>query len=94
MDNFNFDEWAELYRTDPEAYERRRSEYLNEYIMNAPVENRNDLRMLQLEVDTIRNMYPPDEALKIIMEMLVERLKTLKTTLTQARQYLEDLDED
>jgi hypothetical protein len=31
---FNFDEWAELYKKDPELFEKKRQEFLKEYIAN------------------------------------------------------------
>jgi hypothetical protein len=94
MDKFNFDEWSRLYETDPAEFERRRTEYLNASIMAAPIQNRAAMRMIQLECDTIRKMYPPMEALVKITELLVEKLKHLRANLTELREMVEDSNED
>lgn len=94
MDKFSFDEWAELYATDPAEYERRRAEYLNETILAAPVEQRAAMRMIQLECDTIRSMYPPLEATRRIAELMISKLKDLRARLTELREMVEDSNED
>lgn len=94
MDNFSFDHWSTLYETNPNEYERRRAEYLNQTIMNAPVGIRNTMRMIQLECDTIRAMYPPLEATVKITELMVAKLKDLRANLTQLREMVEDSNED
>lgn len=94
MDNFSFDHWSTLYATNPDEYERRRAEYLNQTIMNAPVSIRNTMRMIQLECDTIRAMYPPLEATVKITELMVAKLKDLRANLTQLREMVEDSNED
>jgi len=90
MDKFSFDFWSNLYETDPAEYERQRSAYLNQHILNAPVSQRNQLRMIQLECDTIRSMYSPMEATAKIAELMVEKLKELKANLTELREIVED----
>jgi hypothetical protein len=52
------------------------------------------MRMIQLECDTIRKMYPPMEALVKITELLVEKLKHLRANLTELREMVEDSNED
>lgn len=94
MNNFSFDYWANLYQTDPEEFERQRAELLNQHIMNAPVELRNTMRMVQLECDTIRLMYPPMEATIKIAELMVEKLKVMRAKLTELREIIEDSNED
>ena len=94
MDKFSFDEWSTLYSTNPAEYERRRAELLNANIMTAPVEHRNAMRMIQLECDTIRAMYPPLEATVKIAELMVAKLKDLRANLTQLREMVEDSNED
>lgn len=94
MDKFNFDEWAKLYENNPDEYERRRAEYLKQSILNAPVEYRNHLRIIQLECDTIRSMYSPLEATIKISELMVKKLKDLRTNLTELREIIEDSNED
>ena len=91
----DFDAWSKLYREDPVEYERRRAEMLNETIMKAPVEHRNMLRMIKLEVDTIRQMYPdPVEATIRISEAMVAKMKHMKAELTRLREILEDSNDD
>jgi len=90
MDKFSFDEWMQLYKTNPAEYERRRADVLNESIMKAPVEHRNAMRMIQLECDTIRSMYPPMEATIKIAELMVAKLKDLRANLTELREMIED----
>ena len=41
---FNFDEWKKLYEEDPEEFERRRAEVLEETIQQAPEEQQQRLR--------------------------------------------------
>jgi hypothetical protein len=90
MDKFDFDKWSKLYENDPDEYERQRAIYLNDRIMEAPVHRRDQLRLIQLECDTIREMYPPLEATVKIAELMVEKLKDLKTTITELREMIED----
>jgi hypothetical protein len=37
MQAFNFDDWADLYQTDPAAFEKRRQEVLEAMISAAPI---------------------------------------------------------
>jgi hypothetical protein len=90
MDKFSFDYWSSLYDTNPAEYERQRTEYLNQHIMNAPVEYRNAMRLVQLECDTIRQLYSPMEATVKIAELMAEKLKNLKANLTELREIVED----
>lgn len=94
MNKFNFDEWSNLYQTDPVEYERRRTELLNQTILTAPVECRNHLRMIQLEVDTIRNIYSPEESAFIIAEMMLSKLKEMRVKMTELREIIEDSNEN
>jgi hypothetical protein len=94
MDKFNFDYWKDLYESNPAEYERQRTEFLNQKIMDAPVAYRNSMRMIQLECDTIRAMYPPMEATIKIAELMVVKLKDLRAHLTELREIVEDINED
>jgi hypothetical protein len=91
MDDFSFDEWAKLYETDPVEFERRRKDLLEQQILKAPIENRNGLRLLQMECDAIRNTHGPMESAAIITTMASEKLKELKAPLTQLRSACEDI---
>ncbi len=91
MYKFDFDEWAKLYETDPEAFERKRKEVLEAEIMKAPVENRAMLRILQLECDAAHKTMDPMEATVAISEMMIHKLNQLKAPLTALREIAEDI---
>ena len=92
MTEFNFDEWAELYKSDPEEFENKRRELLEAEIMKAPIEHRNDLRVIQLECDIVSLTNTPLNATIKLSEMMVERLNRLKAPLTRLREIAEDID--
>jgi len=94
MTDFNFDEWAELYKNDPIEFERRRKEVIEAEILKSSIENRAMLRTLQTQCDAIRSVLNPIDATIEISKMAVKRLGELKTPLTQLRQICEDLYED
>ena len=49
---FNFDEWAKLFKEDPEEFERRRQEEIDKAISSVqPVEMQHRLRQLQWTID-------------------------------------------
>lgn len=50
----DFDTWANLARTDPEAFESLRQAAIEQCIANAPAENRDRLRRLQWRIDQER----------------------------------------
>jgi hypothetical protein len=50
----DFDAWATLASTDPEAFERLRSRVINRAIQRAPARRRQRLRQLQWQLDQIR----------------------------------------
>jgi hypothetical protein len=55
--NFNlaeFDRWAKLAVTDPDAFEDRRSRLIEDFISSAPPERQPRLRGLQWRIDQIR----------------------------------------
>lgn len=91
MSDFDFDEWAKLYETDPEAFERKRKELLEQTIMKAPVENRAMLRIIQMECDSIHQTMDPMEATVAISEMMIKKLNQLKAPLTALREIAEDI---
>jgi hypothetical protein len=53
--SFNFDDWARLAKSDPEAFERKRRETLEAVIDNAPAAMQTRLRGLQWRVDMERS---------------------------------------
>lgn len=57
MSDFNFDEWLQLAKTDPEAFEKRRQQAIDELIATAPVKHQQRLQGLQWRVDMERRKY-------------------------------------
>ncbi len=51
---FDFDHWATLAKTDPEGFERKRSEVIQSHIDNSPEHLRQRLKGLQWQVDSVR----------------------------------------
>lgn len=49
-----FDDWAELARTDPKAFEARRRAVIDDFIASTPERNRQHLRCLQWRIDMER----------------------------------------
>jgi hypothetical protein len=86
----NFDHWRHLYETDPAEYERQRTEYLNQAILAAPIKYRHSMRIMQLECDTIRLMYPPLEATVKMVELMTKKLNDISVSLTELREIIED----
>ena len=53
---FDFDAWAELARSNPQAFELERKLLLERAIMRAPADKHQRLRCLQWKLDQIRNL--------------------------------------
>ena len=51
---FDFNAWSELAARDPEAFERRRSEVIEDFIRRAPEDRQERLRRLQWRIDRTR----------------------------------------
>jgi hypothetical protein len=88
MTDFNFDEWVELFKTDPASFERRRAELLASVLTNAPIECRNSLRIIQMECDVIRAMHEPLVAAQLMSDMMIARLETLGKQLIRLQDTL------
>lgn len=54
--DFNFKEWAELAKTDPERFEARRNRVIKETIRRFPDDRHEMLHRLQWRVDRIREL--------------------------------------
>lgn len=54
MQPFDFDEWAALAKTDPEAFAQRRAAAVEDLIASAPLERQHRLRCLQWCIDMER----------------------------------------
>jgi hypothetical protein len=58
---FNFDEWAQLYKTDRAEFERRRKAVIAETIAQAPADKQPKLLQLQWKLDAIHQTTTPIE---------------------------------
>lgn len=56
---FDFDEWALLYKTDRDEFERRRKAIIAETIAQAPAEKQHQLLQLQWKLDAIHTTNTP-----------------------------------
>jgi len=76
--NFDFDEWLELSRRDPESFEVRRLQSIEELINSAPEERQHRLRCLQWKIDRVRDkMATPMAACVAISDMMWDSLDKL-----------------
>lgn len=78
MGNFDFDEWANLYKTDPVEFEHRRKNLLESLILTAPVSCRNKLRLLQMECDSYHDTLSPIDATVAITKLMLGRANELQ----------------
>jgi hypothetical protein len=51
----DFDQWAELAKSDPEAFEAKRAEVIEEMIQQMPAHKQQRMRCLQWKIDQVRN---------------------------------------
>ncbi|MDH5433757.1 MAG: DUF3135 domain-containing protein [Gammaproteobacteria bacterium] len=51
---FNFDEWKELYEKDAEAFEALRKQWIDDFISSAPEKYQHRLKGVMFKVDAIR----------------------------------------
>jgi len=50
----DFDTWSELAQSDPEAFEARRAEVIEQMIQRMPVHKQHRMRCLQWKIDQVR----------------------------------------
>ncbi len=50
----DFDQWAELAKSDPEAFEARRAEVIEDMISRMPPHKQHRMRCLQWKIDQVR----------------------------------------
>jgi hypothetical protein len=50
----DFDSWSELAQQDPEAFEKRRAEVIEQVIQSIPTHKQHRMRCLQWKIDQIR----------------------------------------
>ncbi len=88
--NFNFDEWADLYKKDPAEFERRRKEVLEAEILKSPVSRRHKLRLLQVQCDSYRNTLSPIDATVQMSTLLMKTAHKLKHQLYSLKVILSE----
>ena len=91
MSDFSFDDWAKLAKTSPEDFERKRREVINAEILKAPVDQRNKLRLLQMEVDAVREGKTPLAATVAISVMMQQKVGELKDAWNNLGSQVEEL---
>lgn len=64
---FNFDEMTTLAKTDPQAFEARRTQLIADEIAKAPQEQREKLVSLQRELDEVRSKLSGESFLQYCM---------------------------
>ena len=52
--DFDFNEWMELNKNDPEAFEKKRKELIDDVISSAPEKYQRRLKGISFQVDAIR----------------------------------------
>jgi hypothetical protein len=76
--NFNFQEWALLAKTSPEAFEKRRRETINEFLSASSDRQRRFGLGLQREIDfEIKRANNPQAALAVIAKMMWDQVAFL-----------------
>jgi len=76
--NFNFDEWLDLSKSDPDTFESRRLESIEEFINSVPEDKQHRLRCLQWKIDRVREKMPtPLAACVAISDMMWDSLDRL-----------------
>ncbi len=75
---FNFEELASLAKTDPQKFEERRRQLINEEILKAPAEHRETLIHLQRDLDTKRSELGGAKFLTYCMTQINNNLEDLE----------------
>ncbi len=71
----DFDEWLQLYRENPEEFERRRKEVIENAIASAPKEVQRNLRQFQWRIDAERLRHTsPMGSLIAIQKMMLDEV--------------------
>jgi hypothetical protein len=73
MTDFDFDEWAKLFRDDPETFEARRLQCIENVIVSAPERMQEKLRKIQWRIDAERaRCKTPYQAALRLNQMLMD----------------------
>lgn len=68
---FDFDAWANLFVEDPQAFEKQRTEAIEQLIHQAPAHKQHRLRCLQWKLDRIRASAPNPLSASLRMNQLL-----------------------
>jgi hypothetical protein len=85
LPKFDFDEWNTLYKKDPEAFEKKRLECLNQCIMDAPLKYQKRLNGLMFHVNAIRQLE------KNPMQTCIKMSSMMMQSLNDMRDFLNEL---
>lgn len=81
MNDFDFEEWADLYKKSPSEYEAKRNAFLKQEIEKVPVKSRLQLRNLQSQCNAIHSTMNGKDATQEMLAMLSRKLEELATAL-------------
>jgi hypothetical protein len=82
---FDFNQWAELAKSDPEAFSRQRRMFIEEYIANMGHANHPMLKGLQFRIDMERRRArPPLKMCLRLSSMMWDSFYELKSVLDAA----------
>lgn len=79
--NIDHEEWANLYKSDPAEFERRRRAEIATLIDSAPEERQHSMYALQREIDAYRGTHTPEEVMSFLMKRTQEKLLDLQDQL-------------
>lgn len=98
MTVFNFDEWKDLYKTDPAAFEAKRKQATKELIDSAPAEHQLKLMQTQWKLDAIHQTTNPVQGMVKMQQLMFDSVVDmrdsmidLKDGLVNFQEKLEDL---
>ena len=82
MADFNFDEWADLAKSDPQAFEVKRKSLIDDVISQAPEEHRKRLQGIQWRLDAERKICKNDLVyLEKVYGQMIDSLFNLRNVL-------------
>ena len=85
---FDFDQWHDLYRKDPVAFEARRSRTLEAALANTPSRTRPRLRQMLVDVELRAEGKDENQRLDIAMKATIESMNELAKGLQALRQLV------
>ena len=87
--SFNFDEWVELAKNNPERFEDKRQHLIEEFISSCPEKHKKGLGQLQWQIDGIRLRAPsPMVAAGQMHRLMQQRLSRQKELFEELKKML------